>query len=63
MSEKIARIMDEAAFRGTGLLGLGFCDLNTGREHYVNGDALFPTASVYKVFLLCELRRRSHRSG
>ena len=58
MSEKIARIMDEAASRGTGLLGLGFCDLNTGREHYVNGDALFPTASVYKVFLLCELERR-----
>ena len=58
MSEKIARIMDEAASRGTGLLGLGFCDLNTGREHYVNGDALFPTASVYKIFLLCELERR-----
>ena len=58
MNEKIVRIMEEAVSLGTGLLGLGFCDLNTQEEHFVNGDALFPTASVYKIFILCELERQ-----
>ena len=58
MITKIAQIMDRASSRGTGLLGLGFCDLNTGDMHFINGDTLFPTASVYKIFILCELERQ-----
>ncbi len=57
MIDRIRQIMDDTLTRGTGLLGLGFYDLESGGSYYVNGDALFPTASVYKIFVLCELLR------
>ena len=58
MMERIRKVLDNAALQGTGLLGVGFRDLTTGEEIYLNGDAVFPTASVFKVFVLCELFRR-----
>ena len=58
MIERIRKILDAASARGTGLLGVGFCDLSTGEEVYLNGEAVFPTASVFKIFVLCELFRR-----
>ena len=58
MTERIRQIMEEAAQKGTGLLGVGFKDLATGEEVYLNGDTAFPTASVFKIFVLCELFRR-----
>ena len=30
----------------TGKLGIGFIDLQTGEKYTLNGDELFPTASV-----------------
>ncbi len=58
MTERIRHIMEQAARQGTGLLGVGFKDLTTGEEIYLNGDTSFPTASVFKTFVLCELFRR-----
>ena len=58
MMERIRKVLDNAALQGTGLLGVGFRDLTTGEEIYLNGDAVFPTASVFKVFVLCELFHR-----
>ena len=58
MTERIRRVMEEAAQKGTGLLGVGFKDLTTGEEIYLNSDTPFPTASVFKIFVLCELFRR-----
>ena len=58
MMDRIRQILDHAPQKGTGLLGVGFRDLATGEELYLNGDTVFPTASVFKVFVLCELFRR-----
>ena len=58
MKERIRSIIEQAAQQGTGLLGVGFKDLTTGEEVYLNGDTAFPTASVFKIFVLCELFRR-----
>lgn len=58
MIQKLNRLFEETAQKGTGLLGIGFYDLKTGTEVYYNGDMAFPTASVYKIFVLCELFRR-----
>jgi beta-lactamase class A len=61
MTEHIRQIIKEAAHKGTGLLGVGFKDLLTGEEIYLNGDTAFPTASVFKIFVLCELFRREQK--
>ncbi|MBR5537154.1 MAG: serine hydrolase [Clostridia bacterium] len=58
MIEKLNQLFEETARKGTGLLGIGFKDLTTGEELYYNGDKVFPLASVYKIFVLCELFRR-----
>lgn len=58
MLSRIRAAIDTASKQGTGLLGVGFRDLSTGEEVYLNGDAIFPTASVYKIFVLCELFHR-----
>lgn len=58
MLERLNTLFAEAAKRGTGPLCVGFKDLNSGAEAYYNGDRVFPTASVYKTFVLCELFRR-----
>ena len=61
MTAHIRQIIKEAAHKGTGLLGVGFKDLLTGEEIYLNGDTAFPTASVFKIFVLCELFRREQK--
>lgn len=61
MTAHIRQIIKEAAHKGTGLLGVGFKDLATGEEIYLNGDTAFPTASVFKIFVLCELFRREQK--
>lgn len=58
MTEHIRQIIKKAVQKGTGLLGVGFKDLATGEEIYLNSDTAFPTASVFKIFVLCELFRR-----
>ena len=58
MYERIRNVMEQAAGQVSGLLGVGFKDLTTGEEIYLNGDTAFPTASVFKIFVLCELFRR-----
>ena len=58
MNERIRNVMEQAAGQVTGLLGVGFKDLTTGEEVYLNGNTAFPTASVFKIFVLCELFRR-----
>ena len=57
MLKKLESLFAETAKTGTGLLGIGFKDLQTGEELYYNGDSVFPLASVYKIFVLCELFR------
>lgn len=57
MLKKLESLFAETAKKGTGLLGVGFKDLQTGEELYYNGDSVFPLASVYKIFVLCELFR------
>lgn len=58
MVEQLKKLFAESAKSATGPLGVGFKDLNSGEEVYHNGDTVFPTASVYKTFVLCELFRR-----
>ena len=57
MLKKLQELFERTAQKGTGLLGIGFKDMNTGEEVYYNGDKVFPLASVYKIFVLCELFR------
>lgn len=42
----------------SGKLGIGFMDLTTGQSCCVNGKEIFPTASVFKLFILAELFRQ-----
>lgn len=58
MKEELLRLFEETAKKGTGLLGIGFKNLQSGEEVYYNADTAFPTASVYKIFVLCELYRQ-----
>ena len=58
MKERIRNVIEQAAGQVSGLLGIGFKDLTTGEEVYLNGDTAFPTASVFKIFVLCELFRQ-----
>ena len=48
----------EAAETFDGVLGVSVRHLGTGEEASVNGDELFPTASVFKVPVLVELYRQ-----
>ena len=58
MKEQLDALFEQAARSVTGPLGVGFMDLVTGEEVYYGGDTVFPTASVYKIFVLCELFRQ-----
>ena len=58
MIEQLKALFEQAAKTVTGPLGVGFKDLNSGEAVYYNADKVFPTASVYKTFVLCELFRR-----
>jgi len=50
--EQIARSYEA---KTTGKLGVGFLNLNTGEEFYINGDTVFPAASTFKLPLLIGL--------
>jgi len=52
---KVEQIARAYAAKTTGKLGVGFLDLVTGEEFYINGDAVFPAASTFKVPLLVGL--------
>ncbi len=56
-TERIKEIADQAAHKLSGPLGFGFYDLQTGESCYRNGEKLFPTASIFKIFVLAELYR------
>ena len=58
MIGQLKTLFEETAKTVTGPLGIGFKDLNSGEELYYNGDMIFPMASVYKIFVLCELFRK-----
>lgn len=58
MEEELRQLFERTAQKCSGLLGVGFKDLTTGEEVYYNSETVFPTASVYKIFLLCELFRQ-----
>ena len=53
--EGIRAIAEKYRDRVTGKLGIGFIDLQTGDKYTLNGEELFPTASVCKVFTLAAL--------
>lgn len=55
MKSIIKNLFHQAQSKGTGRLSAGFMDLTTGETVYLNGDAPNPTASVYKIFVLCQL--------
>lgn len=60
-TSKLKRIKDAADKKSqtlSGPLGFGFYDLDSGMSYYVNGDKCFPTASLFKVFVLAELYRK-----
>lgn len=59
----IQQIIDQAAASTTAPLGVYFKNLATGEEAGCNCDAVFPTASVFKVFVLAELLRKWRREG
>lgn len=57
-NKKLEQVFEETAKTGTGSLGIGFRDMNSGETLFYNGDKVFPLASVYKIFILFELFRR-----
>lgn len=56
--QRIQEAANECAQELTGPLGFGFYDLKTEESCYINGDKPFPTASIFKVFVLAELFRK-----
>ena len=58
MIQRMLRVVEEIARQGTGTLGFGFLDLQTGEVCCLHPDTLFPTASVFKIFVLLELYRQ-----
>lgn len=58
MIHQLKTLFEETAKTVTGPLGIGFKDLNSGETLFYNGDMVFPMASVYKIFVLCELFRK-----
>lgn len=54
----IQKLIDSAAAGTTARFGVLFKDLSTGMEAGVNIGDVFPTASVFKIFVLAELLRQ-----
>jgi len=52
---KVNDIINSYAEKITGHLGVGYKNLQSGEEFYLNGDVRFPAASVFKVPVLIEL--------
>ena len=57
-SEQIKKLVEVYSEKASGKLGLGYYDLVSGDSVYYNGDEIFPTASVFKIFILAELYRQ-----
>lgn len=57
-TEEIKALVEKAQSQFKGPLGVGFTDLTTGESYFHNGDKLFPTASIFKIFVLAELFRK-----
>jgi len=53
--ERLERELVELVRSFPAKVGVGFKDLKTGAEYYINGRERFLTASVFKVFVLVEL--------
>lgn len=58
MIQKILSAVQATAKDATGELGFGFLDFKTGKSCCINGDQPFPTASVFKIFVLMEMYRQ-----
>lgn len=58
---KINTAIKIASSKLSGPLGIGFKDLLTGETCYYNGRKPFPTASVFKVFVLAELYNKVYK--
>ncbi len=58
--EKIKDAAQNAANQLSGPLGFGYYDLQTEESCYLNGEKKFPTASIFKIFVLAELYRLVH---
>lgn len=58
MLEKIMAAVREIAEDATGQLGFGFLDFKTGKSCCLSGEKQFPTASIFKIFVLIELYRQ-----
>ncbi len=56
--EKIQSIIESKAGEVTGEFGVSFVDLKSGQSCFLCGDKAFPSASVFKVYLLAELFRQ-----
>lgn len=56
--DAIWNAIQTAAGSATGRLGVCFRDLQTGESCALHGDESFPSASVFKVFVLAELFRQ-----
>ena len=56
--EAIKRIAEDWQAKVSGRLCIGITDLQTGEVYTLNGDEKWPTASVFKVFVLAELYRQ-----
>lgn len=56
--DKIQNAAKEYSKKASGKLGFGYYDLETGESAFLNENAVFPTASVFKVFVLAELFRQ-----
>ena len=56
--QKILEAVKEISAMGSGAFGFGYLDLQTGETCCQNGDMRFPTASVFKIFVLIELYRQ-----
>lgn len=58
-TEKILAVVQKWQNTVTGKLGFAYFDFNTGESCCLHEDIPFPTASVFKVFVLAELYRQA----
>lgn len=56
--ENIKQLINKYLESETAHIGIGFKDLKTAEELYINKDDTFPAASVFKILLLVELYRQ-----
>jgi beta-lactamase class A len=54
----IQQAVEHCSSQLSGKLGVGFQDIQTGQKFFLNGNEQFPTASVFKIFVLAELFRQ-----